>query len=449
VSLVRRAAGAATSVRARVVAGACLWATACGDDRAPGTGGGGGGAAPSTVGSTTTASVSAASGVGEGGTASGGGGRGGGSDGGSGGTGGGGVAGGDATGGGLPAGWSCDELWYEDGVACDCGCGATDPDCLDGSALVYGCGPPHLPAEGVTCDDAGRCVVPSGWRCDADRFADGDVCDCECGEVDVDCVPGGLPVEGCRDPDDACSDARCVAPPESDACDPRHFGVGDGCDCGCPGYDVDCDDPEAAVHGCGPAHPAGDGVSCEPDGGCPAPETWSCNVEAFCGGDDPDCDIDLGLPVQGCVGDQRCLLDVCREVPAGDRCETAIDLVEGEISGEWTVARHDYQMGDGLPPSCVLYGTPGRDIVYRVTLLAGQTLTVDAASDAPVDLSIYVVTSCDDLPSSCLAGADDLYTGLPEHLELTSTDGGEVFLIVDQYRGPTPGTFTLDVDISP
>ena len=47
-----------------------------------------------------------------------------------------------------PREWFCPSVLYGDGVGCDCGCGAVDPDCGGEGVVTYGC------EAGVPCGDA-------------------------------------------------------------------------------------------------------------------------------------------------------------------------------------------------------------------------------------------------------------------------------------------------------
>jgi hypothetical protein len=58
----------------------------------------------------------------------------------------------------VPAKWKCDQSYYADGLACDCGCGAGDPDCNKPALSVFGC------PGGVSCSASGTC---SATFCDA------------------------------------------------------------------------------------------------------------------------------------------------------------------------------------------------------------------------------------------------------------------------------------------
>ena len=84
-------------------------------------------------------------------------------------------------------GWVCDASKYDDGLTCDCNCGATDPDC-EASRPIVGCGFNQRCAEGGHC-------VPGGWTCPADQFADGATCNCACGAPDPDCADSGASLE--------------------------------------------------------------------------------------------------------------------------------------------------------------------------------------------------------------------------------------------------------------
>ncbi len=66
---------------------------------------------------------------------------------------------------GVPPDWSCKPEYYADGEACDCECGAYDPDCSVGLPVYcFGDGlDPTPPApEGTTCGSDAMCVDPIG-----------------------------------------------------------------------------------------------------------------------------------------------------------------------------------------------------------------------------------------------------------------------------------------------
>jgi V8-like Glu-specific endopeptidase len=121
--------------------------------------------------------------------------------------------------------WACDPSYYDAGDGCDCECGAYDPDCDDPRQQVINC------LEGEFCNDAGECdsddvipgpgpgpepepnPIPDGWVCDAAFFNAGDGCDCECGAYDLDCDDASQTVYNCL-PTQFCDMAGECADPE-------------------------------------------------------------------------------------------------------------------------------------------------------------------------------------------------------------------------------------------
>ncbi|MFT7579447.1 MAG: hypothetical protein ACI9MR_001111 [Myxococcota bacterium] len=172
----------------------------------------------------------------------------------------------DAIGGGVPSAWFCEAWRYGDGVTCECGCGAGDPDCEHPEVPVIGC------PDG-TCQPDGTCG-PCTPDCDG-RVCDGDGCGGSCG----DCLAPGLPYchdgmctancipecadrdcgsDGCGDlcgvcdPGDTCSFGTCQPLPEALSCVGYCDGVapsGCACDSDCiPGFTC-CSDRQAACGG--------------------------------------------------------------------------------------------------------------------------------------------------------------------------------------------------------
>lgn len=88
----------------------------------------------------------------------------------------------------VPPEWECATGAYAQQDGCDCRCGAPDPDCAIGD-VPRGC------LDGEVCAPDGTCSAPpsppEGWTCDPFAYLDGVACDCECGVTDPDCqVPG-------------------------------------------------------------------------------------------------------------------------------------------------------------------------------------------------------------------------------------------------------------------
>jgi hypothetical protein len=120
-----------------------------------------------------------------------------------------------------PAEWTCDDAQYADGLNCECGCGAPDPDCrtpkVDScdrcqACTTYGC-------ARIDLTDTTRCLPPpKGWTCNANRYED-TLCDCGCGIKDPDCT---IPLPGyCNScPEESCAHGDCqkVDPADETRC---------------------------------------------------------------------------------------------------------------------------------------------------------------------------------------------------------------------------------------
>jgi hypothetical protein len=242
-----------------------------------------------------------------------------------------------------PATWTCAPAQYGDGQACDCGCGAADPDCIDATVaacdnchVLGGCGHASCPAN-IDPGENSKCRSPRGWLCDATAYGD-NVCDCGCGAIDIDC-PGQTsdlckfcPLEGCTirfdcstiDPDE---NALCTSPPSSWTCDPRLYRDGTRCDCGC-GYP----DPDCATN-----DTLGVCDTCDAEGSCShqpcpglidpnqnsvcdhptPPSTWMCGDYSY--GDGKSCDCGCGAQDPDCRENTP---DDCDRCNCGPRCSS-------------------------------------------------------------------------------------------------------------------------------
>ncbi len=122
----------------------------------------------------------------------------------------------------VAKGWTCAPETYGAGDACHCGCGVPDPDCAKVGAIVNGC------AAFETCGADGKCVskIPTTWNCPAAKYGAADACDCGCGAPDPDCALTQLPTYGCK------GAAKCDAQGNCEACAPACDGKScgdDGC----------------------------------------------------------------------------------------------------------------------------------------------------------------------------------------------------------------------------
>ncbi|MCB9736877.1 MAG: hypothetical protein H6745_30215 [Deltaproteobacteria bacterium] len=187
------------------------------------------------------------------------------------------------------------------------------PNCDGRACGSDGCGGSCGTCSAGACNTAGACVA-AGWTCDADRFGDHQVCDCECGAADPDCASPGLLVLGCE------SGEICSATGVCATCAPRCDGVSCGDD-GCGGSCGRCLDPAnpyctdgACVAACVPDC---DGHDCGPDG-CGG-ECGVCGVGTYCVLD--KClALDPALSCDGRCGDTAPGGCSCKDGCGGGRC---------------------------------------------------------------------------------------------------------------------------------
>lgn len=134
--------------------------------------------------------------------------------------------------------------------------------------------------------------------------------------------------------------------------------------------------------------------------------------------------------------------------PANDTCETATPIARCSMyteSGSTATANNDYSPTDTPLTGCTGFTELGRDVAYRLDLLAGDVVTVNYTNTT--DGAIYIVTDCADEPNTCVAGADDTFSGQPETLVYAAAAPGAYYLIADSFSANSGGTFTLTVTI--
>ena len=219
----------------------------------------------------------------------------------------------------APLDWVCTARAFTDGT-CHCGCGAVDADCQDDS--IESCEVCNLPGScsfgscpgAIDATDNGICHVPGAWSCPEAYYGD-DECDCGCGVPDVDCASSSVDV--CERCFHGCSHSVCpgsIAPNDNRVCtgpsydwrcQPRFYGDGSLCHCGCGAVDPDCTSPELElcevcnVAGSCSAHPCPGIIDPENPTACdapPEPEGWTCTemwadgaCDCGCGVVDIDC----------------------------------------------------------------------------------------------------------------------------------------------------------------
>lgn len=277
-----------------------------------------------------------------------------------------------------PMGWTCTPLVYENG-ACDCGCGAPDPDCdhhddVSECALCNSFGSCNLKACPGDIDRADTTICrppPEGWTCSVSAYEDGISCDCGCGIADPDCEGEG--VEACHVCDlfGSCAGGNCPSSideddntqcnvPEGWTCRSDQYADG-ACHCGCGVLDSDCasassSECDVCSSGCsnefcpGPID-ADDNTICTG-----APNTWSCDRAFYrdgsqchcgCGALDPDCASEALEACERCNFEGSCSARAC---PGTIDPEDIAHCARPDPPAEWTC--DSYLYADGFQCDC-------------------------------------------------------------------------------------------------
>jgi hypothetical protein len=98
---------------------------------------------------------------------------------------------------------------------------------------------------------------------------------------------------------------------------------------------------------------------------------------------------------------------------------------------------------------CVGGAAPGEEVLYALTLAAGDQVTVENTPAPGVDGVLYVLTGCNDTAGqSCVGGADRFGDGAPERVLLENPGPGPVtyFIVVDNFVAGECGTSTLRIE---
>ena len=132
--------------------------------------------------------------------------------------------------------------------------------------------------------------------------------------------------------------------------------------------------------------------------------------------------------------------------PSNDTCATAIDLQEQGLASfqvDLCLANDDYTAGVH-PASCTGYTSAGNDVVYKIYLALGETFM--ASESGAHDSALWLVTDCANTAGTCVAGADDTFSGDVETISYIATAAGWYYLIVDAYGTDGCGLATVIID---
>lgn len=271
--------------------------------------------------------------------------------------------------------------------------------------------------------------------------------------VEVTIAPGpsfmSTPVPGGQCLHIATASVNLPAPPPEWECGAEFYAASDGCDCECGAPDPDCMDTAQLVFGCGLTHAATDTNRSQCSAGvCVQPATWTCTAAQFndgtacncnCGGSDIDCE-NLE-PVTGCQAAEFCSTSsTCVAATGGEACASATPLTPGVTYG--TLAGKAATL-DPTGTGCTGFEQSGRDVVYSVSLTAGQRLEV-LARQADGDVGVYLLSNvaCNAV-TQCVAGTDDFGLGGYEAFAYTATTTGTYYLVVDTYNDTNTAPYVL------
>ncbi|NNE10484.1 MAG: hypothetical protein HKN20_18125, partial [Gemmatimonadetes bacterium] len=142
------------------------------------------------------------------------------------------------------------------------------------------------------------------------------------------------------------------------------------------------------------------------------------------------------------------LFGSCLTPPSNDVCETATPItrcVDFTDAGSTALANNDYTPSDAVTGGCTGFYAQGGDVVYELNMKAGDAVHIEYTNGA--DASVYIVTDCNDPQNTCVAGADDTFTGQAEILDFVAASDGTYYLILDTFSAFTLGSsFTVSVD---
>jgi hypothetical protein len=131
---------------------------------------------------------------------------------------------------------------------------------------------------------------------------------------------------------------------------------------------------------------------------------------------------------------------------AGDDCATATEIPfgGGNFSGDLDLYQNDYDPGAS---GCTGVAESGKDGVYVAFFGCSEGLEF-WLSPVGFDAAIYVVTDCNDIAGTCIAGADLAGVGGGESLICLPPQYGTYYIIVDAREPNAGGLYTLDASLT-
>ena len=128
--------------------------------------------------------------------------------------------------------------------------------------------------------------------------------------------------------------------------------------------------------------------------------------------------------------------------PINDTCAGAIQIPCGtfNLAGDTSTANNDYTFPSDSS-SCTGFKEDGRDVVYKIVAMAGDSVWVDLSSGT-TDAAIYIVTNCSNVAGTCVAGEDSTDVGGTETLRYKFTTAGTYYMIIDSFGDNVGGPWS-------
>ena len=106
-------------------------------------------------------------------------------------------------------------------------------------------------------------------------------------------------------------------------------------------------------------------------------------------------------------------------------------------------ANNDYDPLDGGCASGI--AQPGSDVVYNINLPYNSEIFVQVQPEPGFDCSVYVVTNCDDVVTTCIVGSDEGGAGSSESVQFFLAGTYDYYIIVDSSDSLNSGNFSIEV----
>jgi hypothetical protein len=120
----------------------------------------------------------------------------------------------------------------------------------------------------------------------------------------------------------------------------------------------------------------------------------------------------------------------------GDTCGDAAPLLfQGQTEWFTTEGQNNDYSPDPGAGGCTGFSASGADRAYVIYLFAGEQLQVDAQALSAWDPSIYLVSDCSNIGSSCVQGSDHPEAGGAESLSAVVQQAGAYYLVLDGFFG--------------